>query len=140
MEPESIVFNSSLRAGKGAVMPRAVVDSGTTQILVDRQLARDINAMYAPIAQEDPDAGGWFVKCNATAPTLGFQFGGKMFYALPESMILSEIKYPGRPDYCLTAVNESPLPLAILGDAFMQGLNVVFDVSEKKEIRFANRI
>lgn len=96
--------------------------------------------MYEPRAIEDPSQGGWFVPCNATPPTLGFQFGGKMFYTLPDSMIMYEITHPESPRWCLTAVNTSPLELSILGDAFMQGLNVVFDVGEKKEIRFANRI
>lgn len=144
---ESLQYNSSvLRRSTIAVDGQPlhnynfVVDSGTTLNLFPYDVAVAINQLYTPHAQLDPDQGSWFVRCDATPPSLGIQIGDKTIWTDPKSMILPP--QPGSnagSNMCLSGVGARQNEPYILGDTFMQQLVAVFDVGNK-EIKFAKRL
>jgi hypothetical protein len=62
------------------------------------------------------------VPCNATAPILGFQIGGEIFYINPDDLIRQNLD-----DTCETNVASRP-GLTLLGIQFFLNTVVVFDV------------
>jgi len=95
--------------------------------------------MFDPPARWDSAEGLFFVACDATPPAMIFNLGGKNITSDPSSMILPQLQKNG---YCATGVTTmgANQELYILGDTFMQELVVVFDISEKMEVRIANRL
>ena len=61
-----------------------------------------------------------------------------MFWTDPSSMILPYVRSAA--GKCATGIMEAYQEPYILGDVFMQGLVTVFDIGEKKEMRFAKRL
>ncbi|CAK7233379.1 hypothetical protein SCUCBS95973_008574 [Sporothrix curviconia] len=122
-----------------------IVDSGTTLNLLPYEIAEAINQMFVPHAQLDPDQGLWFVRCDATPPSLGVQIGGKTIWTDPKSMIMTPT--PARdggvssvPDgLCLSGISTRSGTPYILGDVFMQQLVTVFDTGNH-EIKFGKRL
>jgi len=62
-----------------------------------------------------------------------------MFWTEKASMILPQVVDPTT-GYCATGIGAMDGPLYILGDVFMQGLVVVFDVGARMEMRFGKRL
>jgi hypothetical protein len=95
--------------------------------------------MFDPPARWDNVEGLFFVECNATPPDLIFNIGGRNVTQHPSSMILPQLQKNG---LCATGVTSTGTTqdLYILGDTFMQELVVVFDISEKMEVRIANKL
>jgi hypothetical protein len=115
-----------------------VIDTGTTLNYFPRQVAYDINGLFSPPA-EYYGSGTFVAPCDATPPTVEVGIGGKNLKIDPSSLILPETRFPGDfYDYCTTGIAISSGTL-ILGDVFLQELLVVFDVSDKKEMKFAQR-
>lgn len=81
--------------------------------------------------------GLWAVACNATPPAFGVQIGGVMLWSDPASLILAETR--NRRGECVTGIGSADTWYPVLGDVFMQQLVVVFDISDKMELRFAKR-
>lgn len=99
-----------------------------------------VNSLYDPPAIFDPDLFSWWVACDATPPTLGIEFDGVMFYNKPEYMILPEL-IDERTGLCATGVGVAPETVYVLGQSFLQGHVVVFDVDKDvMEIRIAERL
>lgn len=102
--------------------------------------AEAINSLYDPPAVYNPGYESWWVECDAVPPTLGFEFAGKMFYNEPEYMVLPELVEP-MSGLCSTGIGVAPEDVYVLGQTFMQGHVVVFDVDEDvMEIRIADRL
>lgn len=143
---ERLRFNSSLLARSATVLGGepigdvpVVVDSGTTLNLFSFDVAEAINQLFVPHAQFDPDQGAWFVRCDATPPSLGVQIGGRTIWTDPRSMILPPSAGLAGTNICMTGVGARGSAPYILGDTFLQQLVTVFDVA-KKEIKFAKRL
>lgn len=106
-----------------------------------REVATAINAAYAPKGRQESSTT-WSVPCDATPPTLEVFIGGKAIRTHPSSMILPETEYDdgsGSPPRCLSGIGAGQPGSYILGDTFMQEIVAVFDVSEKMELKFAQR-
>lgn len=85
-------------------------------------------------------SGTYTVPCDAVPPTVEFGLGGKKFRIDPSSLILPETRVPEfDADYCTTGIARGS-GTYILGDVFLQEMLVVFDVSDKKEMKFAQRV
>jgi hypothetical protein len=110
--------------------------AGTDEII---DIARSINANYAPPATYSKSLNGWFVACNAMPPSLGIQIGGQVFWMDPLSMVLPQVIDP-ETGYCATGIGTTDGSVFVLGDVFMQGLVAVFDVGQRMEMRFAKRL
>ncbi|KAL8371858.1 hypothetical protein RB595_001586 [Gaeumannomyces hyphopodioides] len=136
--PDAISFNNSQRALRASNVPAFIVDSGTTLNLFPYEIAASINNLFTPPGVLDPTQGAWFVPCDATPPSLSVTLGGTVIKTHPSSMILPEVQDSwGR---CASGIGYTDGFPYILGDVFMQNLVTVFDLGEKKEIRYAERV
>ncbi|KAL8301540.1 hypothetical protein RB597_002117 [Gaeumannomyces tritici] len=136
--PDAISFNNSQRALRASNVPAFIVDSGTTLNLFPYEIAASINNLFAPPGVLDPAQGAWFVPCDATPPSLSVTLGGTVIKTHPSSMILPEVRDSrGR---CASGIGYTDGFPYILGDVFMQNLVTVFDLGEKKEVRYAERV
>ncbi|KAK8065291.1 hypothetical protein PG997_012038 [Apiospora hydei] len=95
-----------------------LVDTGTTLTYFPADVAQTINSLFVPPA-EYGGTGIFAVRCDAVPPKVEIGIGGK---AIP--------MHPS------VAAN---VGLSILGNSFLQELLVVFDVSDKKQMKFAQR-
>ncbi|KAF9921450.1 hypothetical protein FBU30_008493 [Linnemannia zychae] len=103
----------------------ALVDTGTTQIIMPVNLARHIHAKLLPGARHIHD-GIYSLPCNGNnMPMLRVQMGGKMFEVPPSLYTLQEIA-PGR---CMSgfAGEEVDGSTWILGDVFLRTVYSIFD-------------
>ncbi|KAF8942497.1 hypothetical protein BGZ47_006427 [Haplosporangium gracile] len=103
----------------------ALVDTGTTQIIMPVALARHLHAQLLPGARHIHD-GIYSLPCNGkNMPTFRVQVGGKMFEVPPSLYILQEIA-PGR---CMSgfAGEEIDGTAWILGDVFLRSVYSIFD-------------
>ncbi|KAH9901985.1 acid protease [Xylariomycetidae sp. FL2044] len=134
---DSMNWNSSTLSQVATNLPNHLVDSGTTINLFPSNVAAAINAAYSPKATQE-DSMVWSVPCDATPPSLDIVIGGKAIRTHPSSMILSETAAPGS-NLCLSGIGAEQSGSYILGDTFMQEIVAVFDVSERMELKFAQR-
>ncbi|KAI0491071.1 aspartic peptidase domain-containing protein [Xylaria cf. heliscus] len=118
--------------------PSMIVDSGTTLNLFPPEIAAAINAAYEPAGARESSMV-WSVPCNATPPALDVVLGGRPVRTHPSSMILPETELGNGSGRCLSGIGAGRPGSFILGDTFMQEIVVVFDVSEKMEMKFAQR-
>lgn len=98
----------------------ALVDTGTTQIIMPVDLARHLHAQLLPGARHIHD-GIYSLPCNGkNMPILRVQVGGKMFEVPPSLYTLQEIA-PGR---CMSgfAGEEVDGTAWILGDVFLRSI------------------
>ncbi|ORY71164.1 aspartic peptidase domain-containing protein [Pseudomassariella vexata] len=137
MRPEVLKWNSSTYSQNWTKPDGMIVDTGTTLNYFPSDIAFSINSLFSPPAEYN---GGTFaVLCDATPPTVEIGIGGKLFQIAPSSLILPETKQSNIDgDYCLTGIATGSNVL-ILGDVFLQEMLAVFDVSDKKELKFAMR-
>ncbi|KAI1390936.1 acid protease [Hypoxylon trugodes] len=135
---DSISWNSSTINQTATNLPNMLVDSGTTINLFPDVVAQAINNAYSPAGQQE-DSMVWSVPCDAIPPTLDIVIGGKAIRTHPSSMILPETAAEGS-NRCLSGIGAGQPGSFILGDTFMQEIVAVFDVSDKKELKFAQRL
>jgi len=102
------------------------------------EVAEAINGAFDPPAKFSANQGQWWVECNAKAPDFGIKIGGQVFWTNPANLILPQVKATN--GMCSTGITGTSGAPYILGDAFMQGIVSVFDLSSKMEIRFAKRL
>ena len=125
-------------ARKGAGDGQYVVDSGSSTLSVPAADAEAINAAFDPPAMHNKTLG-YYVRCDAKAPPLGVQIGGKVFYVNPKDLALDP--GPGYDGWCLSAVQPliSNLLPRILGMAWLKSVVAIFDVG-KSEMTFISRM
>ncbi|KAL7625122.1 hypothetical protein AAE478_004336 [Parahypoxylon ruwenzoriense] len=138
IEIDSMSWNSETVNQTATNLPDMLVDSGTTINLFPREVAAAINNAYSPAGQQE-DSMVWSVPCDAVPPTLDIVIGGKAIRTHPSSMILPETAVEGS-NICLSGIGAGQPGSYILGDTFMQEIVAVFDVSEKMELKFAQRL
>ncbi|KAF9300690.1 hypothetical protein BGZ91_009752, partial [Linnemannia elongata] len=108
----------------------ALVDTGTTQIIMPVDLARHLHAQLLPGARHIHD-GIYSLPCNGkNMPILRVQVGGKMFEVPPSLYTLQEIA-PGR---CMSgfAGEEVDGTAWILGDVFLRSIYSIFDFDNNR--------
>ncbi|KAM0723746.1 hypothetical protein Q7P37_000736 [Cladosporium fusiforme] len=113
----------------------AIVDSGTTLVYVDDELALETAQAFDPPGALNPDTELFEVPCNSKPPDFGVSINGKIFLVNPDDMFLQT-----GPDTCISGVqgNHGPGGLWILGDVWMKSVLCVFDVGSGW-MRFAGR-
>ena len=112
-----------------------IVDSGTTLVYLPDELAEILGELYDPPAEYLEDEGGFFVDCQATAPTFGVDINGTTFNVNAADLILQGQTDPTT-GLCLTGIQPGGEGPFILGDTFLQNVVAVFDVGAA-EMRFA---
>ncbi|KAI5865553.1 aspartic peptidase domain-containing protein [Durotheca rogersii] len=135
---DSMSWSSKTVKQTATNLPNILVDSGTTINLFPRQVAAAINRAYSPPGQQE-DSMIWSVACDAVPPVLDIVIGGRPIRTHPSSMILPETAIPGT-NICLSGIGAGQSGSYILGDTFMQEIVAVFDVSDKMELKFAQRL
>ncbi|KAI1853608.1 hypothetical protein JX266_001592 [Neoarthrinium moseri] len=139
LRPESVTFNNTQTHSNWTKPGLMIVDTGTTLNYFPRDVADNINSLFSPPA-EYYGSGTYVVQCDAAPPTVEVGIGGKQFRIDPSSLILPETRQAEfDADYCTTGIARGS-GTYILGDVFLQELLVVFDVSDKKEMKFAQRV
>ncbi|KAF9948279.1 hypothetical protein BGZ72_009788 [Mortierella alpina] len=122
------IMMDSVKSEKGDFLKapvHAIVDTGTTQIIVPVALARHLHAKFLPGARHIHD-GIYSLPCNVQGmPMLKFQIGGRTFELPPRLYTLQEIA-PGR---CMSgfAGEEVEGTSWILGDVFLRSVYSIFD-------------
>ncbi|KAG0220530.1 aspartic peptidase domain-containing protein [Mortierella sp. GBAus27b] len=117
-----------VKAGKKGFLEKsvhAIVDSGTTQIIMPVDLARHLHAKILPGARHIHD-GIYSLPCNGESlPTFRFQISGQVLEVDPSLYILQEIA-PGR---CMSgfAGEQVDGTAWILGDVFLRSVYSIFD-------------
>ncbi|KAL9109578.1 MAG: hypothetical protein Q9227_005758 [Pyrenula ochraceoflavens] len=128
-----------------------LVDSGTTLLLLPRQDAAALNALFKPPAYFPTGTNGMFlVRCDAVAPDLSIKIGGKNFAINPVDLIrvLVPCVAGAKNDTCSPEIQEKTCVSAIqapfdgetfiLGEMFLRNVVAIFDIGEAK-MRFAGR-
>ncbi|GJJ75157.1 hypothetical protein EMPS_07515 [Entomortierella parvispora] len=113
----------------------AIVDTGTTQIIMPEDMARRIHARHLPGSRHIHD-GIYSIPCrNKNMPTLRFQIEGKMYEVPPKLYTLQEIA-PGR---CMSgfAGEDVDGTAWILGDVFLRSVYSIYDF-DKNRVGFGN--
>ncbi|KAI0157746.1 aspartic peptidase domain-containing protein [Xylariaceae sp. FL1272] len=135
---DAISWSSTTTNKSVSDLPNMLVDSGTTINLFPSDIATAINAAYSPPGQQETTEV-WTVPCNATPPVLDIVIGGKPVRTHSTSMILPETE-DGGSGRCISGIGAGQPGSFILGDTLMQEIVAVFDVSEKMELKFAQRL
>ena len=110
-----------------------IVDSGTSLIYAPNIVADTVASLFRPPAAFDPDAGAYFVNCNAIPPVLGVSIARKIFYVNGKDLVV-----PASGGRCIMGVQPNYGGLTILGDVWMKSVLCVFDIGAS-QMRFAAR-
>jgi hypothetical protein len=109
-----------LRTNNNAV--QYIVDSGTSLNFVPTLDAANFNAMFDPPAIRGSD-GTYLISCNATAPSLAYMIGGKLFRMNPKDLVIGYDQA-----FCQSGVQDGgATPPYILGDIFHRNVLAVYD-------------
>ncbi|KAK4454841.1 aspartic peptidase domain-containing protein [Podospora aff. communis PSN243] len=114
-----------------------IVDSGTTLNYLPPSIAVAINQAFNPPAVYLWQYGAYFTQCDAIAPPIGVILDGITFWFNPVDLIYRGWTDPST-SLCMTSIANGGAGPYILGDAFMQGAVVVYDVGQAK-MRFIPR-
>jgi hypothetical protein len=142
---EGATLNGKMISGSASQQGQKIqyiVDSGTTLNYFPTPVANAINAAFNPPAIFSDDYGAYVVDCNATAPSMGINIGGTVFYHNKLDMILLAGTDDNGNEICISGVDDGGDDLAtdvfILGDTFQKNVVTVFDIGAF-EMRFAAR-
>ncbi|KAL8921815.1 MAG: hypothetical protein Q9208_005572 [Pyrenodesmia sp. 3 TL-2023] len=114
--------------------PLADIDSGTSLIFLDAELADQVNQQFDPPAYMNGLTAMYDVDCAAKPPRFGVVIANHTFYINPKDMIIQHDDGD-----CITGITKgSRFGGAILGDVFLKNVVAVFDVGAS-EMRFAAR-
>lgn len=133
--------NPRKTALRGPVDPRnanrssvnAIVDSGTTLVYLNDDLAEAVAAAFDPPGGLDESLGLYTVPCGAKPPIFGASIGGKVFAVNPEDMTLQIDE-----NTCMSGIQGNHGGLWILGDVWMKAVLCVFDIGASR-MGFAGR-
>ncbi|KZO91629.1 acid protease [Calocera viscosa TUFC12733] len=114
----------------------AIIDTGTTLVIGD---SARVGAFYAlvPGAKEDTSVGSGFYTfpCNASLPGITLEFAnasqGRPWEIDPEMFNLGPVR-TGSTDCLGGIVSQGAYPFWIIGDVFLKGKSVVFDMERNR--------
>ncbi|KAI7462174.1 NAD(P)-binding protein [Hortaea werneckii] len=111
----------------------AIVDSGTSLLYIDDDVAEEIATLFSPPAIWDYDHDVWAVQCDAIPPIFGIGIASKIFYVngLDMKVQVSETD-------CISGIQPNFGGLTILGDVWMKNVISVFDIGAER-MQFAAR-
>ncbi|KAG0179082.1 hypothetical protein DFQ28_006092 [Apophysomyces sp. BC1034] len=118
------VDGQSIMAGSNGSFG-AILDTGTTLIVLPTQLSR---AIHATISGAQYSAKyGWRVPCTSTSnKKVAFRLGQTDFSFSVQD--LAREQFPADdPSLCFSGIAEAPVPLAIIGDTFLRSYYSVYD-------------
>ncbi|OAG00138.1 acid protease [Paraphaeosphaeria sporulosa] len=126
----STVSGTSQRAHRqdGAAPLQMILDSGSTLLYLPDATADYLASLFSPPARYVPSSNTYITSCRAQQPRFGVVIGGTTFYINPEDMLTREGR--GR---CSLAVQRMEEGDAVLGDAWMKNVLVVFDLRPEGE-------
>ncbi|KAK6951893.1 hypothetical protein Daesc_006418 [Daldinia eschscholtzii] len=136
---DSISWNSSTISQEATNLPHMIVDSATTINLFPLNVATAINNAFTPAGKQQEGGLVWSVACDAVPPTLNIVIGGKAIRTSPGSMTINETASDGSVQ-CVSGIGAGQPNSYILGDTFMEEIIAVFDASNKKQMKFAQRL
>ncbi|KAL6709891.1 hypothetical protein ACN47E_000676 [Coniothyrium glycines] len=111
-----------------------IIDSGSSLIYLPDTIADRIANSFIPKARFNPQSQMYIVKCNARAPQMGVVVGGTTFWVNEEDLMNKGIDAVGGPGLgagegeCVLAVQRGAGGSLVLGDAWLKGVVVVFDL------------
>ncbi|EFR00643.1 aspergillopepsin A [Nannizzia gypsea CBS 118893] len=102
---------------------KAVVDTGTTFMLLPKQITEQYYSSIANSAY-DRENGGWTFPCNATLPDFAIHIND--YKAIVPGKHINWAQIPGA-DICFGGLQPVSNPPAILGGSFLKSQFVIFD-------------
>ncbi|KAL5413243.1 hypothetical protein PMIN03_003841 [Paraphaeosphaeria minitans] len=105
-----------------------ILDSGSTLLYLPDDTADHLASLFSPPARYVPSSNTYITSCSAQQPRFGVVIGGTTFYINPEDMLTREGR--GR---CSLAVQRMEDGDAVLGDAWLKSVLVVFDLRPEGE-------
>lgn len=139
--PSTRDVSSTPTANFTATQPPLIVDSGTTLTYLPTPFIRSLAAAFSPPATYNSSTGVWETSCDASTsgtPSFSIRIAGTDFPFAPQELLLTDaVGRDAKTGKCLLGVQgageKGPY---ILGDTFLRGKVVVFDVGGS-EMRFA---
>ncbi|KAK5136641.1 hypothetical protein LTR08_002655 [Meristemomyces frigidus] len=119
----------------------AIVDSGSTPMLLPDRIASDVNAHFDPPSVFNDDEV-YENYCDATPPSFAISINSTDFFISREDLLVQKVQsvQDGSPRRCLAGAQallaEGP---CVLGDVFLKNVVAVFDIGAS-EMRFAPRV
>ncbi|KAH7109266.1 aspartic peptidase domain-containing protein [Dendryphion nanum] len=136
----STTFNSDGTQPQDAPLT-AILDSGTTLVYLPPEISAYIASSFDPPGFYNSVAGMHIVECNAKVPVVGVIIAGRTFW-MDERDLLGNGSGEGggqeKSPLCILAIQSHRGLDAVLGDAWLKGVVVVFDVGERL-VRIAAR-
>jgi len=121
------------RADPDSSSVTAIVDSGTTLVYLNDELALEVAEAFNPPGYLNETTSLYEVPCGSTPPIFGVSVGGKVFNTNAEDMILQSSE-----DKCISGIQGNHGGLWILGDVWMKNVLCVFDIGAGR-MGFAGR-
>ncbi|KAF9959323.1 Vacuolar protease A [Mortierella alpina] len=121
---DALVEGRSLRGFVGRGQLEALIDTGTTLLVLPKSIADWVNEQ---IPNSQVVGGKWTVPCDTTSG-LEFKFEGTSFLVPARDVAREQIGQPGR---CYSAVQTSSGNYMVIGDAFIKNNYVVFDADNR---------
>ncbi|KAF9928616.1 hypothetical protein BGZ67_006866 [Mortierella alpina] len=118
------VEGRSLRGFVGKGQLKALIDTGTTLLVLPKNIADWINEQ---IPNSQMVSGKWTVPCDTTSG-LTFTFEKTSFVVTPRDVAREWIGQPGR---CYSGVQTSSGDYMVIGDVFIKNNYVVFDADNR---------
>ncbi|KAG0211680.1 hypothetical protein BGX28_007574 [Mortierella sp. GBA30] len=117
---DAIIEGKSLRSFKGEAALPALIDTGTTLLVLPEEIADWINEQipYSRYINRK-----WFIPCNS-ASNLEFVFEGREFKVPAQDLVRERTELGG---LCYSGVQTSSGNYMVIGDVFIKNNYVVFD-------------
>lgn len=89
---------------------QAILDTGTSFNWLPTDVAKAYNAKFVPPATFDPNAGVYYVACNASIPDFEVQIGGQRFAIDGKDLILPAGKDSTGKKVCISGIQDGGDP------------------------------
>ncbi|KAE8855087.1 hypothetical protein PTNB29_09338 [Pyrenophora teres f. teres] len=116
----------------------AILDSGSSLLYLPDNIADHVASLFSPPAVFNANAGTWVVACDAAAPRVGIVIDGQSFFISEDDLMNRGPGAVGGPGVgasqgmCVLATQRAGGGSCVLGDSWLKGVLVVFDLEGNK--------
>ena len=145
--PSSTSTSATNTLNKRSIIPKptlTIFDTGSSLLYLPDNIADKIASLFNPPAMFNADTGTWVVACDAAAPRVGIVIAGQSFYINEDDLMnrgpgaVGGLEAGAPEGMCVLATQRAGGGNCVLGDSWLKGVLVVFDLGEN-EIRVVGR-